>query len=167
MTATTVNFSVTGASARDYPLEDVAMSAWTRHADTPRSVLLQMSRDKLQRLVELPEGWDSHRGRPVTILAASVLAGVLDSLVMDDVATPQIAPLPDGGVQVEWLVSGDSVEIDVSPEGAIVILATYSDGQSEVEAEFYHYAPDVDAIERSRMFLGKISQNVSHRLAAR
>jgi hypothetical protein len=46
---------------------------------------------------------------------------------------PQIFPLADGGVQIEWYAAGDEIDIDVDRDGIVHVLATAQDGQPVIE----------------------------------
>jgi hypothetical protein len=148
------------------PRPDPALSAWNRHRRVPREALLARVEEKLVRLLSLPQGWDGHRAAPTAPLAAAVLNGILDRLVVDDSATPQITPLADGGVQVEWLVAGESLQVDASPAGDLVLFATDSGGAEIVEGEFNYFQPDPILIDQARVFLEKISHHVENRIAS-
>jgi hypothetical protein len=76
--------------------------------------------ERLQRLVALGPNWNGYgEARPH---AASIKRAVA---VLDAVAyrgpTPDMVPLADGGVQIEWHIADDSIEIVVPPRGAATV----------------------------------------------
>jgi len=66
---------------------------------------------KLAELEVLPQGWDRYRASPIDRRALQVVEEYLDRLrEYDDATIPQIFPLTNGGVQLEWRIRG--IEID-------------------------------------------------------
>ena len=71
--------------------------------------LLQTSVSELHSMKALPEDWDSYGGRATTDIAVSVTEKLLRSLVQlagDNTIPYHMAPLPDGGVYLEWRAKG-------------------------------------------------------------
>lgn len=147
--------------------QDPVLSSWERGGSgaATRDELLSAARAKLNRLTHLREGWDGHRASTMGLLPVMVLNGVLGSLVRDDQPTPQIAPMADGGVQVAWLVNGQSVEVEVSPEGQVVVFA-YDDetGEYSIDDEFEYNSPDLMVIRAAREKLDRLASDVRVRL---
>lgn len=162
------NATVSPPSARiTTSSDDFATRAWQRGTvAVSRDALLMSARGKVSRLTALPYGWDGHRAHPVGSLPAMVMNGLLGELVADDGATPQVAPMSDGGLQVEWLVSGDFVRIDVPVSGEVFVLAEDAAGNVFADGEFDWREPDRHVIDQARQFLNKISHNVEIRLAS-
>ena len=48
---------------------------------------------------------------------------------------PQICPLLTGGVQIEWLVGGASLEIEIGPSGDMGLLGVDAAGNVAVEGD--------------------------------
>lgn len=90
--------------------------------------------EKINKLLALPRGWDSYRAEPITVEAAVAMLQILVCVMDRNSLPPQLFPLPDGGLQAEWHVSGSSVEIGVSGDGQSGSALT--DGEEEVETEF-------------------------------
>lgn len=161
------NATMTSALLPDLPgRADPALSAWNRHRTVPSEALLMPAREKLGRLPFLPTGWDGHRGVPTSPLAVAVLNGILVLLVADDGATPQVTPLSGGGVQVEWLVAGDSLQVEASPSGDLVVLGIDAGGTEVVDGEFNYYRPDEILIGQAQAYLEKISCHVEKRIVS-
>jgi hypothetical protein len=148
-------------------VDDPAIRTWQRHpADISRETLLQHAQAKLDRLMELPEGWDGHRATHPTPLAAMVVNGILEYLLFDDCATPQLAPRPDGGIEVEWLVGGVGVNVGVSPTGMAFVTVDDDQGNELVDGSFDFWAADYLLLDQARNYLEKLSHEVEHRVSA-
>jgi len=63
--------------------------------------------EDVQRLRALTQDWDGHGAPPVTRAALNVVAAL------------HIVPRGNGGVQFEWHVNGQDVEISVGPSGRL------------------------------------------------
>jgi hypothetical protein len=88
----------------------------------------------------------------------------------DDIATPQIAPTPEGGINVEWLVSGDSLSVTTDLDG-VSIVAQFDNGAFAFEPYSWDFDGDVDELCQTlipaRQFLEKVSTGIQHRLPLR
>lgn len=91
----------------------------TRHARTPADP--DAPANTLARLRHLPAGWDGHNAKPPTGAACDTAARLLAALARAGATAPQLFPVPDGGVQLEWHARG-SVEIEVEPDGTTSLL---------------------------------------------
>lgn len=172
MTAVQVETNATTRSGVDLirtPADDPITRWWERGSrSAPRAQLLGVCRETLNRLIHLPKGWDGHRALPPTPTAIVVLNGVLEELVDDDGPTPQIAPLPDGGLEVDWLVAGSSLHVYVAPDGHVVELtAEETPGNDVLDGEFPFWDPDVLLLGQAKAFLEKISHYVEARVPTR
>jgi hypothetical protein len=88
------------------------------------------------------------------IATIQVLARLLD----EESAAPQFFPLPDGGVQLEWLVAGNSVVIEIDARGEAYVLATTEKDSVVVEGV---YGPeDLDLARHLQKFLNALSRLV-------
>ena len=92
---------------------------------------------RIQELAELKWDWDGEEGRPVTQEAINVTAGlILQAMSLQaSLPTPFIAPLSDGGLQIEWRanVKGKLILV-ITPEGddtEYVLDVPYSSGETE------------------------------------
>ncbi|MDX3528048.1 hypothetical protein P1P75_16795 [Streptomyces sp. ID05-39B] len=95
---------------------------------------LRAAVDKINNLLALPEGWDGFRAGRVTVDAAIAMLHALLAVMDRGSLPPQFFPLPDGGLQAEWHVSGSSIEIEVSGDGRSG--CALADGETEAESEF-------------------------------
>lgn len=80
---------------------------------------------QLNNLLRLQTGWDGRRAQPPSRLAVDAAIGVF-ARVGQEAFRPQLFPLPDGGLQLEWH-AGASVEIEVDANGAAHVLAVDQD----------------------------------------
>ena len=79
---------------------------------------------QLNELLALEPGWDGYRAREVAGAAVEATVEVLDRFMSEAVEFPDLFPLNDGGIQIEWHADGVDIEIEVSPEGDAFVLAT-------------------------------------------
>ena len=87
-----------------------------------------------QELLQLPEGWDSYGGSPISDEAIAGAAEVLVRLKLPlEAPEPSVVPGSSGSVQLEWHRCGADVEIHISPAGDAT--AFLSDTTEEHEFE--------------------------------
>ena len=84
---------------------------------------------RLDALGELVDNWDSYGGAPPTPLSLETARRLLLKLDRQcrirlgrDVDPFHIAPLPSGGVQLEWTGSSKDIEVEVGPDGRLAYL---------------------------------------------
>ncbi|KZS80333.1 hypothetical protein A4G29_11405 [Mycobacterium kansasii] len=89
----------------------------------------------------------------------------------DGLATPQIAPTPDGGLDIQWLVSGDSLELTLDFEDCLSIVGRCDNGEYVFGPYEWDFQDDVDTLVpilvSAGRFLEKISTGIQHRLPIR
>jgi len=86
--------------------------------------------DRISDLKSLEENWDSYGGLPVADAAIKSIRVLLSKLDIEDMPTPHLAPIPDGGIGLHWRVGTRDLEIEVDPTGAIHYLHTNVGGDS-------------------------------------
>lgn len=91
--------------------------------------------EELNRLFALPAGWDGSSSDEVTIQAVQETVAVLAAIVDETSSPPQFFPLHDGGIQVEWHVGGNDIEIEVNGAGVAYVFAARSDGAIVADGE--------------------------------
>lgn len=75
--------------------------------------------DRVRHLLSLPSDWDSYGARPVREVAVRDVLMLLQEIMPITRRLPFIAPLSDGGLQVEWSMRVIDVGFLVHPdEGA-------------------------------------------------
>ena len=91
--------------------------------------LLRTARERLDDVAKLSDDWDSYGAARPTGAAISAAHNLLASLWedlaerADEAAIPwMIAPLADGGVQLEWRGPGGAIEVEINPEGKLNFL---------------------------------------------
>jgi hypothetical protein len=73
--------------------------------------------DTLNRMLQLPAGWDSYGARPISPRAALATAEFLDEFMHLGTPLPFLVPTNRGGVQVEWHTRGFDIEAEVGSGG--------------------------------------------------
>jgi hypothetical protein len=130
--------------------------------------LLISAQRRIAHLMNMSPDWDGESGVPVTPQAAKMAVAMLLCLITaDNLATPQISPTGTGGLDIEWLVSGNHLSLSVAPDGNIVMWATKHDGtevfsfdSTDSPAYLVNYA-----LKEADNFLSEISSGVRNRLA--
>jgi hypothetical protein len=124
---------------------------WVGHAE-----------NEFTSLLALDPGWDGHRAKPVSRRALDAATAVMFSVLglSNHHLLPQIFPLPGGGVQLEWHVGDNDVEIEVSEIGEVGVLAVTSTGEvlHEGEAAGASGAALLEAVSR---FVSELSDRVA------
>ena len=109
---------------------------------------------KMAGLVDLPPNWNSHGARPVSLKAIEYALNLLLQTMQTDTPLPTIVPLPRGGIQLEWHLSGIAFEVAVSPEGQFTL---YLEGSNRFET--------ADEFLEAEGQLGDIQETVAQALA--
>jgi len=86
-------------------------------------------------LLRLRPGWDGRRASPISDEAVRSAIGAVFAVASDLSLPPQLFPLPDGGLQMEWHVGG-SVEIEVDAGGDAHVLIANDKGEIVTNEEF-------------------------------
>ncbi len=119
---------------------------------------LQDIERKINRLLELPAGWDGRRATRTTVPAVGATVRLLLALMTPQSLPVQLFPLPDGGIQVEWHVAGSSIEIDIDGKGEAFVTAETSEGRLIAEGDL-----DVNSLgglmKDTRRFLSRMSRS--------
>jgi hypothetical protein len=160
-----------------YTRQDIETDRWVAKAWRPddsmtRSQLLTYAQNRIAELTSPTApgpaalGWE-----PVHSAIASFTMSILNVLVSsDDVATPQVAPTPEGGLNVEWLVSGDSLSVTTDLVG-LSIVAQFDNGDYAFEPYFWDFDGGTESLIQvltpAARFLEKISRGIQHRLPIR
>jgi hypothetical protein len=132
--------------------------------ETPRDVL-QEWRDQvslqIESLRDLPIGWDTYDAERITDQAICVAKHVTSEIIsrvgryMGSKAKPfDVAPLADGGLDVEWRGMDARVEIDFGPDGEIGFLLKRREG----DAWRYEEDDDIDIDRATHLVIRTILQ---------
>lgn len=76
--------------------------------------------EKLRKLAELPQGWDSYGSDPISPSCIQKVIETLPKFVVEETPMPSAVPCSDGAVQIEWHTRGMEVEIEFTADGRIV-----------------------------------------------
>ena len=82
----------------------------------PIESLVERSRAAIDELTELEPGWDSYDGLPVHARVAEHALRFLEAIGDATRIVPDIVPLSNGGLQLEWYVGAYELEVSISPE---------------------------------------------------
>jgi hypothetical protein len=96
----------------------------------------------LETLRTLRSGWDSYDAEPISgvaIRAAKnllvLLPGFMSAQAPEHSRPWAIAPMVDGGVQLEWRQAGKALEVEVGPHGEYAYLYIESEGDTRTFEE--------------------------------
>lgn len=95
-------------------------------------------REQLNRLLQLKQGWDNGRARPVDPFVAGFADYLLHYVWPIDGMTPFVAPTCYGGVQLEWRLPNFELEIEIVRRHHVVVLAFDNETEEEVEFTCQH-----------------------------
>lgn len=111
------------------------------HAD----VLLRPARERLAQISRLEADWDSYGSEPPSTTAVSRAITLLESveeslagLLGEQIRPYAIAPVADGGVQLEWRGGDRALEVEVGPDGDFGYLSIVEDGDARSFQEEDH-----------------------------
>jgi hypothetical protein len=81
---------------------------------------------KLEELRRYAHNWDSYQSPPISEIAYARARAFLLSLGAN-IPSPIIVPVPGGGIQFEWQVNRQELEIELHPDGRIEYLRVFAD----------------------------------------
>lgn len=117
----------------------------------PRMEKFSPSVKRLHELGSLPLDWNSYGGAPASYQAIASGLRILQAVAFLDLRRPSewalpfvIAPLPDGGIHMEWRKRADELTIEVHPDGSTGFLAIESRCGEEK-------ADEVDQVQMSEL----------------
>lgn len=78
---------------------------------------------RFDQLASLEEDWDGYRARSIDPLALRRAEQIVQAALGERLPSPDILPIPDGGVQLEWTAGPVELELEVQPGlGAVVFV---------------------------------------------
>ena len=86
---------------------------------------------RVRELESLPRNWDSYGGRPLQRRHRDAALRFLGLVLTDDLLAPEIVPLADGGVQLEWRLSDAEIDFISDDEAVLPTLLVTRDGATE------------------------------------
>ncbi len=75
--------------------------------------LLSACLPKVEQFCQLESNWDSYGAQPISSSAASGAVYWLNYLAQFDIPAPDIFPMHNGNIQVEWSEFGLDIEIEI------------------------------------------------------
>lgn len=98
--------------------------------------------DKLSALQRLPRNWDSYEAEPPAERAVATARNLLIAVYTlfsvfprHSVRPEHVAPLADGGIQIEWYTPKKEIAVQVGPLGALGYLYVDRERDEEVVRE--------------------------------
>jgi hypothetical protein len=175
MTATLSPHDSPGASepyVRDRATERWVEQAWMPEVPPTRDQLLTYAQTRIAALTGADAPSRSVGWKPVPNAAASLAMTLLSTVINgDDLATPQVAPTQDGGLDIQWLVCGDSLEITIDVDDGVSIVGRYDNGEDAFAPFEWIFDDDVELLYAAAVsagsFLEKISTGVQRRMPIR
>jgi hypothetical protein len=143
--------------------------SWTPDVPLTRAELLTHAQTRIAALTATDAPGRALGWEPVHGVIASFAMTLLNIVIIgDDLATPQVAPTQDGGLDIQWLVSGDSLEITLDLRDGVSIVGRYDNGEYAFEPFDWAIDDDVETLRIAARsaggFLAKISTGIQHRL---
>jgi hypothetical protein len=92
---------------------------------------LEQPLEQLLQLLDLPVNWDSYGSRCIDRRAVASGILLLVQIMGEDVPTPQVCPVPGGGVQLEWQRANRALELEALPDGSVQFLTVDGDRMEE------------------------------------
>jgi len=112
--------------------------------DQPR-ISMQPTLQRISQFADLGHDWDSYGAAPPTtkalIEAIRLATGMAERFApaVGQRALPwMVAPLADGGVQIEWRGASGALEVEISPEGQFGYLLETGHGSTTSYQEGDH-----------------------------
>ncbi len=90
---------------------------------------------RLNEFAMLPSGWDTYDAKPIAATAIHEARELLAAVArrcanQADAAIPFfLAPLPYGGIQIEWRRPNKEIEVEIGPDGRFGYLRTTGEGE--------------------------------------
>jgi hypothetical protein len=161
-----------GNAAAPQFAQDQQTRTWVLSDSAPesptRSDVLKYAQRELANLRRLPRGWDGGRGVALRPELANIALVFVRAITTEDgLATPQFAPLPDGGLYVTWLVGGNRLTITLEHD-ELGMRGVWREGHEAFRFDRRHgtYLPGEleGVLHDAQSFLLKISAQVQHQL---
>jgi hypothetical protein len=123
---------------------------------------LEPSLERLAEIARLAPDWDSYGAAPPSALAIARSAAFLVKLhtsfienVGKYIGPSHVAPLADGGIQLEWSGPSAEIEVQIGPEGTFGYLLINKQGANRTHEE----ADEVPELQIIQLILNIVRQN--------
>lgn len=98
----------------------------------PAVSIVTKAGEAIDELTRLAPGWDGYSGVAVLSQVADHARDFLGAIGAYTKLVPDVVPLADGGLQLEWFVGDYEVEVEISPDcGTHLFFECKHDGRSE------------------------------------
>lgn len=115
---------------------------------------LLQTRQALDALLELPDGWDSYGAKRIDKERVKATLGLLLGILRDDTPPPSCVPVSDGSVQIEWHTAGVDLEVSVLPGEVIEVsfedLQTGQFWEGELQTDLRRLTDFIRRLSKSR-----------------
>jgi hypothetical protein len=101
---------------------------------------VQPTVEGLVRIMRLPPDWDSYGARPVQSVLVERAVEILSRVMEENSPPPSIVPLCDGGLQMEWHLRNQDIEIAVASDEPPTYYYQSSEGNVEEGPPWAAYA---------------------------
>ena len=91
---------------------------------------------KIKSLLELPKQWDGEHAERVTDIAAGTATLIAYFVSGCRVDLVQFFPTVTGGIQLDWFIDGNELEIEIDKDGNFLIVSVDKNGSKIYEQEF-------------------------------
>lgn len=109
---------------------------------------------KFEELTTLQFGWDGYRGRPVSEDNANLAEKIIKQFCLKTSKAPQLVPVSDGTLQIEWHFNNYDLEIHISTLNNIVAtrtdIVTDKEEDIEVKTDFRKLKEWIIALDEDR-----------------
>lgn len=125
----------------------------------PGSAWVEELEERLDVLTKLRRGWDGYSGAPVSFPCAHFAANLIEALHTSSIPAPQLVPMANGTVRLEWHMNEFDVEVDVlGPYDVVAYRADHLNGSEdeiEIQTDFTELAEWVADLAAERAELQK------------
>ena len=117
----------------------------------PIETLADRSRAAIDELTKLDPGWDGYDGSPVLPRVARHALRLMEAIGAHTQIVPDVVPLSNGGLQLEWYVGIHEIEVEIAPDCATRLHreCTGDEDPAEVPIGDPHVTPEVAAFFRA------------------
>lgn len=128
----------------DEPISSIPVRQTRVRVSNPRSPWVKELENRFNALTSLRKGWDGYVGLPVSFTCAQFAANVIERLYTDALPPPQLVPMSDGTLRLEWHMNQYDLEIEVLAPYEVVAfrtdLITEEEQEIEVQTDFTELA---------------------------
>lgn len=78
--------------------------------------------ERLAQLTSLVAGWDGADAQAIDRAAVTTAATVLAQVTPAGLPEPELFPVPDGGIQIEWRAGPVEIELEIEPHGQAAVF---------------------------------------------